>query len=345
MNRFFGTFLSGAEELIEELLRSRIKDLRLIALLPGAVEFETEVAYGDLNLFCFNNLFLVLHSEKTGAEESDLKRYLRRLPEANADWETAGRNASRFHTFRLMISRQNQLISVEKNLRDTLERRITRETGLRVDRSRPDAEFWVLSRSEGDCRFLKRLTRHTAYDKLLAQGELHPEVAYLMCWLSSPLHTDIVLDPFCGHGAIPLQRCRRFPYTKLYAFDNKEEMVRQTREKLPKKDSVLVRQADALRLSQLLPPESADAVITDPPWGMFENIGMELAEFYRKMLEQLFLILKPGGRLVLLTAGKDELHRAQEAVPGLEFQKEYHILVSGKKCGLFLLKKADRSEG
>lgn len=339
MNRFFGTFLSGAEELVEELLRSRLKDLNLLALLPGAVEFETEVPYGDLNLFCFNNLFLVLHSERTGPDEGDLKAYLRRLPKADANWETAGKNSAKFRTFRLVISRQNQLVSVDKFLRDGLEHELARRTGLRVDRSRPDAEFWVLSRSEGDCRFLKRLSRHTAYDKLLPRGELHPELAYLMCWLSAPLHTDRVLDPFCGHGAIPLQRCKRFPYSELLAFDKNAEMVRQTREKLARKSSVTVDRADALALSSFLAPESVDAVITDPPWGLFEDVGMELSAFYRQMLRQLCFVLKPGGRLVLLTAGKEELRRAGEASPELVFQKEYQLLVSGKKCGLFLLKK------
>lgn len=339
MSRYFGTFLSGVEKIVEEILHSRLKNVSVLQLLDGAVEFETDTAYSDLNLFCFNNLFLVLHSEDTGSDEAALKSYLRSLPNAGADWNSAKNNSSKYRSFRLVISLQNRLISVENSVRSPLEKQISRVTGMRVDRSRPDAEFWVLCRSEGCCRFLKRLSRHTAYDKLLQPGELHPELAFIMCWLTSPSHSDTVMDPFSGHGAIPLQRCKRFPFTRLYAFDKSPEMVRETEKKLPKKPEVTAAVQDALRLSEAVPPESVDAVITDPPWGLYEDVGMELSLFYRLVLEQLAKVLKPGGRLSLLTAGKDEFKSAAEALPCFALRQEYRILVSGKKCGLFLLIK------
>lgn len=341
MNRFFGTFISGTGEIVEELLRQRLKDLKILALLDGAVEFETGVPYSDLNLFCFHNLFLVIHKKEAPAEES-LNGYLRELLAAGIDWSAAGKNSPKIKTFRLVTSRQNQLVSVDSALREKMEQRLSRLSGLRVNRSRPDTEFWLLSRSEGLCYFLKRLSRHTAYDKLLDPGELHPELAYMMCWLTSPKHTDVVLDPFCGYGAIPLQRSRRFPFARLYAFDNAEQPLARTREKLPRKNpDIAVELHDALALREILPAESVDAVITDPPWGIFQEVGMELAEFYRRMLREFEFLLRPGGKLVLLTARGEELSQAEKAAPGLVLKKEYHILVSGKKSGLYQLEKTE----
>ena len=66
---------------------------------------------------------------------------------------------------------------------------------------------------------------------------------------------------------------------------------------------------------------------------------MDLGEFYRRILAQLEEILAPGGRIVLLTAAKGELEAALEELPGLRLGERYDILVSGKKCGLFLLEK------
>ncbi len=181
-----------------------------------------------------------------------------------------------------------------------------------------------------------------AYDKLLDPGELHPELAYMMCWLTEPKHTDVVLDPFCGYGAIPLQRSRRFPFEKLYAFDNAEQPLARTREKLPRKNpNILVERHDALTLHQVLPPEGMDAIITDPPWGLFQETELALEEFYRRMVEEFAVLLRPGGRLVLLTARGEELSEALESAPALVLKKEYHILVSGKKSGLYLLEKTE----
>ena len=339
MNHFFGTFISGTGEIVRSMLEQRLKDLTVLSLLDGGVEFQTAVPYSDLNLFCFNNLFQVLH-RGTLREGESLDGYLKTLLADENSWGELKSSSSKIRTFRLVTSRQNKLTAVDSSLREKLEKRLGKKTGLRVNRSKPDTEFWVLSRSEGAIYFLQRLSKHMAYDKLLDPGELHPELAYMMCWLYSPKYTDVVLDPFCGYGAIPLQRSKRFPFEKLYAFDIADKPLARTKEKLPRKNPrIAVERHDALALSRVLPPESIDAVITDPPWGVFQEVGMELGEFYRRMLLQLEIVLKSGGKLVLLTAGKEALFTALDSVPGFTLLQEYHILVSGKKSGLYLLEK------
>lgn len=340
MYRYFATFPSGAQELVGRILEERFREPELYALLDGGVEFGVPVPYSDLNLFCFHNVFQVVHSQKLPLGPHILDDYLRELLRDKGDWAPVREHPAKMRTFRLVASCQNRLAPIDPSLRGALEKRVARLSGLRVDRSRPDAEFWLLSRDDGTCRFLKRLSRHTSYEKLLDPGELHPELAYLMCWLSGPKHTDVVLDPFCGYGSIPSQRCRRFPYSKIYAFDKDGRVLRRAGEKLgPARKGLSLEQHDVLDLSRVLPPDSVDAVITDPPWGLFREVGMGLEEFYRQSLFQLVRVLKPGGRLVLLTAGKEELLGAAEAVHGLSLRERHDLLVSGKKAGLFLLEK------
>ncbi len=291
-NRYFATCISGTQDIVRGVLEERLKDLQLLRLLDGAVEFETAVPYSDLNLFCFHNIFRSLHSGELPRGPGVLDAYGAQLLRSGLDWSPVRENPAKSRTFRLVASQENKLVSLKPSLRGALEKKISQVSGLRVDRSRPDTEFWLLARSEGTCRFLKRLSRHTSYDKLLDPGELHPELAYLMCWLSRPKHTDTVVDPFCGYGSIPAQRCKRFPFFKIYAFDNDRRVLDRAREKLGKpRDNLVLECRDALKLSQALPPESVDAVITDPPWGLYRGMELALEEFYRRVFRELDRVL------------------------------------------------------
>ena len=341
MPQYFASLIPGGEEIAAAILHQRLApQLTILAQSPGAMEFETPVPYQNLNLFCFNNIFLILAASPAQPDRAGLEGFLRALPEnPHCRWDQAA-PSGKARTFRVVTACQNQHTAVDPKARQALEKKIARETGLRVDRSLPDAEFWVTVRRDGRACFLKRLSRHRAYDKLLHPGELHPQLAYMMCWLTSPSHKDIVVDPFCGYGAIPLQRALRFPFRQLFAFDSDPRPLALARKKLPRRENLVVARRDALNLTEALPEWEVDAIITDPPWGLYEDLGMELSLFYRRMLDSFGRVIRPGGRAVVLTAGKREL---EEAVSGSGFvlSERYDILVSGKKCGLFLLRAGE----
>lgn len=341
-NQYFASCVPGGEELAAGILRQRLKDVGLHGVFSGALAFSTAVPYSGLNLFCFHNIFQVLHRAAVPPTPAGLEKFLRSLPAAPIPWPDA-RPRGKARTFRLVASCKNQLVAVSKAAKSTAEKLIAAKTGLRLDRSLPDQEFWALVRDDGQAWFLRRLSRHRAYDKLLHPGELHPELAYMMCWLSSPGPTDVVADPFCGYGAIPQQRCLRFPFARLYASDAATGPLEITRQKLGGRPRVSIERRDALTLSQAL-PGALDAIITDPPWGLYEQVGMDLEEFYRRMLEEFARALKPGGRAVILTAAKNELSAGIEAQSQLKLGARYDLLVSGKKAGLFLLIKGELTE-
>jgi tRNA (guanine6-N2)-methyltransferase len=102
-------------------------------------------------------------------------------------------------------------------LKTKIEKLISSQSKLKLNRSSSNTEFWILYRTEWFCYFLKRLSKHTAYEKILNKGELRPEIAFLMNWLSDPDKNDIVLDPFCGNGSIPIRRALNFPAKKIFA--------------------------------------------------------------------------------------------------------------------------------
>ena len=335
-NTYFATFIPGTEDIVADILSARLPDFSPSLLASGAVAFTTTVPYSELNLFCFNNIFRVLYSAPAAPTKAGLEGFLRGLPAAPVDWQAA-RARGKARTFRLVVSCKNQLVSVSRGVREAVEKKLAAESRLRPDRSLPDREFWALARDDGQAWFLMRLTRHKAYDKLLHPGELHPELAYMMCWLSQPSPLDVFLEPFCGYGAIPAQRAKRFPFRMLTASDISPKAVEFTRQKLGERPGLAILQADALNMG--MAGGTVNAIVTDPPWGIYEDVGMELAVFYRRILAEFARLLCDGGRAVILTAAKRELAGALEELPQLVLSSRYDILVSGKKCGLFVLKK------
>jgi tRNA G10 N-methylase Trm11 len=236
---------------------------------------------------------------------------------------------------------------VDEKLRRKAEAFIAARSGLRVNRTGPDTEFWFLYRREGCSLFMRRLSKHPTAEKTRRRGELAPQLAYMMCWLSSPKKTDIVADPFCGYGSIPQQRLRHFPLERFYAFDLDEKALDITRGNLGSAAlrSCVVRKAEVRSILPLLPEAGVDAIITDPPWGLYAKTAQAPDVFYRGMIDIFGRALKNGGICVILTARKDEMLLAAAASEWLTITSTIPVLVSGKKAGIFILRKGRKDPG
>jgi tRNA G10 N-methylase Trm11 len=150
--------------------------------------------------------------------------------------------------------------------------------------------------------------------------------------MTEPSPSDIVLDPFCGCGGIAAARAQNFPFRAAYASDTDLRRVK----KVPQ---VVYREADISKLHEWLPADSVDKIVTDPPWGLYDT-GLDIAELYAVMFEQFERVLTSDGVIVLLTAQKELTRRLlQEPRFKLSITQAYDILVSGKKAGVFVIKR------
>ena len=104
------------------------------------------------------------------------------------------------------------------------------------------------------------------------------------------------------------------------------------------KRRVVVRQGDARQLSRYA-DGSIHKIVTDPPWGSFQELADGPETFYREVLAELARVLAPGGLLVLLLARADFLGPLLETLPALERVESWPILVSGKKAVVYKLRK------
>lgn len=83
-----------------------------------------------------------------------------------------------------------------------------------------------------------------------------------------------------------------------------------------------------------------DKIITDPPWGFYQHMDIDINVFYKKMLQEFYRILKPNGILVLLTARKKEFENSlADCQNKYKLVDKYHILVSGKKAAIYKIIK------
>jgi tRNA (guanine10-N2)-dimethyltransferase len=85
---------------------------------------------------------------------------------------------------------------------------------------------------------------------------------------------------------------------------------------------------------------SIDRVITDPPWGRYGKYDTgELDDLYRQSLFQMHRVLRKKACAVVLTAYQAFPEFAVEA--GFTIEKQYNILVSGKKASIYKLRRLE----
>lgn len=229
-------------------------------------------------------------------------------------------------TFRVRFSRGNQFAGVDRQISLRAENAVMKSSNLKLDRLNPATELWYAIRDEGFGFYGQLLQKRVATEKTLHQGELRPEFAWLMCFCGQPTEQSVVLDPFAGYGAIPAQLKKYFPFGRLIANDID-----------PGKGQPMCE--NALHLTSVA-GASIDIIVTDPPWGYYEEIE-DISLFYEKMLDEFGRILKQGGRAVVLSARKEEFTRAVERNGAFIMKQTIHTLVNGKKAGVYVLVKTE----
>jgi tRNA (guanine6-N2)-methyltransferase len=341
MKKFYAAFIPGLQNLIAEVIKERLSDVKIHKLLDGAVLFETATSYDNLNFFCFNNIFAVIsvmdHTDNDVKPKTALEKHIKFALKNDSASEVVSNNNKKFYTFRIVASAENIPAAIDEKLRADAESYISRFSGLKVNRSLPDTEFWFLFRSEKNQNdfsvFMKRLTLRPSWEKTLHRGELPPPLAWTLCRLARLVHGDTVLDPFCGYGSIPDAALKRFHIKKFIACDNNRVAASYTMKRFNKrkKEDFVFYEGDFSALPSLVAEKSIDAIVTDPPWGEYREINKSV--FYKKMFDVFHKLLKDDGRVVLLCANNDVF--LNEVPASFQLENGTPILLSGKKAVIF----------
>lgn len=319
MNRYFSTFISGLGDVVKEQLSKDLDNFHTVHLFDGLIIYESSSNVQAIKKLSYlNNSFLLIEKFDSLPESNPLEYMVKQLHIENA-------NSLQFFgsSFRLMFYLANQPSSVSKLLLSKIEKKISDQYKLRVDRTSPDQEFWFLYRTEGFGLFGLRFTRHPDWKKVLLKGQLRPELSKLLTIISEPSSEDVVLDPFAGSGAITLER-KLLLHKKIISGDIK-----------PLNREIL--KIDALNMEDKVLSESVNKIITDPPWGITQGKELDLQNFYKRMLDEFIRVLKIGG-LAIILMGKNVIFE-NILNDNQKFKQiiKYDILVSGKKASIYKL--------
>ncbi|XP_015730778.1 THUMP domain-containing protein 3 isoform X1 [Coturnix japonica] len=182
---------------------------------------------------------------------------------------------------------------------------------------------------------------------------LRSTLAYGMLRLCDPQPTDIIIDPMCGTGAIPIEGAMEWPGCFHVAGDNNPQAVKRAASNicslLKKNESkessaslgapLDIVQWDICNLP--LRTGSVDVIVTDMPFGKRIGSKKKNWDLYPACLMEMGRICTPGtGRAVLLTQDKKCFIKALSRL-GHIWRKSHTVWVNvgGLHAAVYLLKR------
>lgn len=326
MAEYISIFTTGFSEVISKSLVKLLPGAKVLKVYDGLVDYLYNGSEENIkNMVVFNNSYLVIkkfqgkNSEMTSMAKNII--ILDKLPKSQKK-------------FRIRYSQNNQFVGINKTYTQQIERKISKLTNAKIDRVCPETEYWFIKRSENVGFFARLLQKRKFTEKNLNKGELRPELAYLMCILGEFKKSTIVMDPFAGYGAIPKQVNKYFPFKQLYVSDVNPEHIKLLNSLFKNKHNVNVTLRNALNM-QDIKDNMVDLIITDPPWGYYEKID-NIEQFYIDMFKEFCRVIKKNGKLVILSARKDEFELVLSKQKYIIYEK-IDTLINGKKASIYVI--------
>lgn len=327
--RYYVQFPAGTGELVAESIGSYVDRPEIVYADDSSLIFESDTPYAQVVQMPFvkNSFTVIAHVLRGDVNEGVLDL---------ADCLRYDELDSYADTFRVMFHVDGELIPVSPRAKHALESEIGYASGQRMVGRGTGEEYWVVGRTDFDYLMLCR--RHIRPKRAAkAAGAISHELSSLLVAASKPQPGDVFLDPFAGSGSFTNARMS-FPATRIVYSDSELERlqadfppaVRESR-------AVEFFSDDALALPSFKDHE-VDVIVTDPPWGEYEELPLALPEFLGAMARSFDRVLDPrAGRFVILIARK-AAEEAEKALTGgnLKIGSTHEVLVNGHPATVFV---------
>ncbi|OQR73522.1 THUMP domain-containing protein 3-like [Tropilaelaps mercedesae] len=170
---------------------------------------------------------------------------------------------------------------------------------------------------------------------------LRSTIAYNMLRLCRVRPGEVICDPLCGGGSIPIEAARNFPLNLILAADNHELAIPRCRTNLLHNKPITNR-TDLFRWDSTgtpLRPCVVDVIVTDLPFGKRLGNKCDNRVLYPALLEEFARISVPRrGRAVLLTQDKRSLLKALQITSRFWYQGfSVACNVGGLDAAIFVL--------
>ncbi|CAG2111432.1 unnamed protein product [Medioppia subpectinata] len=191
------------------------------------------------------------------------------------------------------------------------------------------------------CLALTRESLHRRNLVCFGPTSLRATIAYNMLRMANVQLGDIVCDPMCGSGAIPVE-CAHNWQTFGIAADNHPVAVERTQTNCRHNKSLTdVNQWDVTALP--FRSDSIDVFITDLPFGKRLGSKHDNKTLYPALLQQLSRCIRVGtGRMVLLTQDKRNMIQSLQKPYVSKYWKvvrKTFVRIGGLDASIFVLKR------
>lgn len=337
----------GLEKIAYEEIQTRLNNtgnLKIVGPAPGRVLFRYSGDAKDvLSLRSAEHVFIVVRhlQNMTRSRHSltELKKSLGRV-DFRPFFELCRKVGMRLHrriTF-CVTSRMSGLRNYRRIDAQHVVEQALITYGWHLTDEKPALDVWI--EIHGDDAFVNiRISplemAQREYKQAHIPASLKPTVAYCLVQLSHPQPTDVFLDAMCGAGTILIERACSGRYRYLLGGDLSVEAIRAAQTNFGKKHrprQLFRWDARGLPLRQW----SVDKIVCNLPFG--EQIGSEgeIRVLYQQFLTECERVLKPTGRMVLLTTQRSTLENQLQRQQSFRVTQKFPIDLLGQSPWVYL---------
>ncbi|MGC4190947.1 MAG: methyltransferase domain-containing protein [Thermomicrobiales bacterium] len=357
---YIGHVVPGLERLAARELSDTLDDVAVIETLKQFDDRTSLLLFGYsgdasdlLDLTLFEDVFaLVVDRAGIGGERAALKVIASLV--AGPALDEAFRIANpirpgnrRKPTYRAIARKAGEHAYRRTDLRSTAEKAIAGRHPDWVLADPARIEVWtqlVGDRLVAGIRLSDETMRQRAYKLANLPASLKPTVARAMALLTKPGDDDVFLDPMCGAGTILIERAHAGRYARLEGGDVEHAAVQAALENIGTRyKPIEIREWDARSLP--FADGEIGAIACNLPFGKQIGTRQGNQTLYPVLLDEWIRVLKPGGRMVLLTSEARLLRATARDRPGLVWEQTLHVVVRGLPAEIFVFLRVPDTAG
>lgn len=349
---FIGHVAPGLEKLATRELTREFEDAQVLETLRRFDDRTSLILFswrGDpqllLDLTLYEDIFVLIADRAGVAPRRAVLRMLEGVV-AGTGLDAAERIANpilpgnrRKPTYRVIARQAGEHYFRRTELRSTIEKAVASRHADWALTEDGRYEIWaqlVEDRLVVGLRLSDITMRQRDYKTINLPASLKPTVARAMVTLSRPEDDDIFLDPMCGAGTILFERALAGRFAKLEGGDIDHMAVQAAQENFGSRHRPWeIREWDARDLP--FADGEISAIASNLPFGKQIGSHESNQSLYPKLLAEWIRVLKPGGRMVLLTSEKALMRATLKRYPQLVWEQTVPVTVRGMSAEIFVL--------